>query len=172
MDMTEKQYAKITEYCMAHPLFPKVIRVADKALTLFGFAAYPLLLYYLYRKSFSYRTIAAAIIIPGLSFLFLSLYRYIVNRPRPYEVLSITPVLIKDTRGKSFPSRHVFSIFLIACLWFFYSRPIGLLLLAGSVILAVLRVLGGVHFIKDVTAGALLGTVSAMLSIISMTFLA
>ena len=44
----------------------------------------------------------------------VSVSRKIINEPRPYEKYGVPPVLDKDTSGKSFPSRHVFSVFVIA----------------------------------------------------------
>lgn len=55
-----------------------------------------------------------AILIPAISFAAVSIFRRIVNVPRPYEKFGLAPVLAKDTHGKSFPSRHVFSIYIIA----------------------------------------------------------
>ena len=63
----------------------------------------------------------------------------------------------KDTRGKSFPSRHVFSAFIIAMTVFYFMPACGVILLALGIVMALARVAGGVHFVKDVAAGALMG---------------
>ncbi len=54
------------------------------------------------------------VIVPFLGFVTLTIVRRIINRPRPYEVDGIPPLIEKDTSGKSFPSRHVFSAYMIA----------------------------------------------------------
>ena len=54
-----------------------------------------------------------ALLVPGISFGAVSLFRWAFRAPRPYEVFETTPVIKKNTKGKSFPSRHVFSIFVI-----------------------------------------------------------
>jgi membrane-associated phospholipid phosphatase len=97
------------------------------------------------------------ILVPGLSFVLLSLYRSVRNAKRPYEVLDIEPLIHKDTRGHSFPSRHVFSAFVIAMTFLWICPPGGALLLALGVVTALCRVIGGVHWPRDVMAGALLG---------------
>jgi membrane-associated phospholipid phosphatase len=100
-----------------------------------------------------------ALLVPGISFVLVSVFRRIVNAPRPYEVFDGVPVIAKDTLGKSFPSRHAFSIFIIgmafcACCPLAWAGPVILVL---GVALAVIRVIAGVHFPRDVIAGALAG---------------
>ena len=69
----------------------------------------------------------------------------------------------KDTAGKSFPSRHVFSVFIIAATIFYVHPSAGILLGLLGVVLAVLRVIGGVHEPRDVIAGALAGILCGVL---------
>jgi membrane-associated phospholipid phosphatase len=100
-----------------------------------------------------------ALLVPGISFVLVSVFRRIVNAPRPYEVFDGVPVIAKDTLGKSFPSRHAFSIFVIgmafcACCPLTWAGPTILVL---GVALAVIRVIAGVHFPRDAIAGALAG---------------
>ena len=93
----------------------------------------------------------------GVPFVLLTLFRRWCNAPRPYEVFGIPPVLPKETKGKSFPSRHVFSIFVIgACSGGLYPVA-GLVLCLAGVLLAAVRVVTGVHFLKDVLVGAAVG---------------
>ena len=68
----------------------------------------------------------------------------------------------KDTKGKSMPSRHVFSIFVIAVTVFYFCHPAGIVLGAAGVIMAAARVAGGVHFPADVAVGAAAGIVSGI----------
>lgn len=100
---------------------------------------------------------AGIIIVPAVSFLLLSCFRMKFNAKRPYEIYEFEPLIKKDTEGKSFPSRHVFSIFVIgSTLWCVYPY-IGTVIMAAGVVLAVIRVIVGVHFPKDVIAGAVIG---------------
>ena len=63
-----------------------------------------------------------------------------------------------------FPSRHAFSAFAIAASWFAASVPVAVVLLVAAGALAVCRVLGGVHFPRDVVAGAFIGSATGALA--------
>ena len=102
----------------------------------------------------------------GVPFVLVSIVRIIINAPRPYELYGFYKVLPKEKRGRSFPSRHVFSAFLIAGFAYTVSIWLSLALFVVGVCLAVSRVFLGMHFIRDVVAGALIGILSAVLGII------
>lgn len=108
------------------------------------------------------RFVIQAILIPGISFLLISILRKCLNRPRPYETPGITPLLRKESRGASFPSRHVFSAFMIAATLSVIS-PLGYILFLPALLLAVVRVIGGVHHPLDVTVGAALAVLISLL---------
>lgn len=96
-------------------------------------------------------------------FALVSLLRWWRNEPRPYETFAIKPLMPKTSLkcGKSFPSRHTFCAFLIATMFaiVFHSLA-GLIPLALAAALAYIRVLEGVHYPRDVVAGALLGVLA------------
>ena len=85
-----------------------------------------------------------------------------------YQQLLDELAYLKDRSklGRSFPSRHVFSAFLIGTLWGMYSPPVCALVILLGVILAVERVLLGIHFIKDVICGAIIGVLSGFIGIL------
>lgn len=97
------------------------------------------------------------VLVPAVSFLAVSWFRARLSAVRPYEKYAFIPLVPKDTAGKSFPSRHVFSGFIIAMAVLSVHVAAGVFLLFCSILLAVLRVMIGVHFPKDVIAGMLLG---------------
>lgn len=112
--------------------------------------------------------LAASVFVPGKSFwrvLFVTagsfalvtVFRKICSARRPYEVWDAPPLIPKETKGNSFPSRHIFSVFIIAMSAFYVWRPLGIVLAAAGVCLAVVRVIARVHFVRDVAAGAALG---------------
>lgn len=101
----------------------------------------------------------------SISFALVTLIRKKINMKRPYEVYNIEPLIEKDTKGNSFPSRHVFSIFIIAMSFSVYNVMIsGILFILGTV-LCFVRVLGGVHYIKDVIWGMIIGILCAVIGI-------
>lgn len=159
--MTKESYLKITGIIRENPKKIRLARITNQFLTRFVFLLYPvfLLLLLIQQNPFLLR----AILVPGITFMAVTIFRKVVNVPRPYEKFDTPPVLEKDTPGKSFPSRHVFSIFVIAMTIFYVYTGIGILLFAMGIALALLRVIGGVHEPKDVIAGALIGIVSGVI---------
>lgn len=133
----------------------KVINLLDKAITYITVIFYISYLIYGFFciKRDGGLLLYRSVIVPFVSFAIVSIYRKLVSSPRPYEVYDFVPVLVKDTKGKSFPSRHVFSIFIVSFTIMQTSIPLGALISVAGVALAVIRVVGGVHFIKDVIAG-------------------
>ena len=97
------------------------------------------------------------ILTTSISFLLVSVFRRLINAKRPYEVMDIKPLINKNTKGNSFPSRHVFSVFIIATVYMYIYMPIGITLIILGIILAAVRVLSGVHFLRDVICGAIIG---------------
>lgn len=57
------------------------------------------------------------------------------------------------------PSRHVFSAFIIGMAYLYVSIPMGIVIMMIGVLLATVRVIAGVHFPKDVIAGAAIGII-------------
>ena len=138
----------------------KLIITANSVLTKAVYILYPLLLIYLAAPHLKQVEpgFLPALIVPGISFVLVSIFRSVYNAPRPYEMPDAKPTIIKkNSPGKSFPSRHIFSIFIIAMTFFRVWPPAGILIGIAGAVLAVCRVSGGVHFPKDVIAGALIG---------------
>ena len=97
--------------------------------------------------------------IPASGFVILSLLRKKINDPRPYEVWEIIPLLDRDSPGQSMPSRHVFSATIISMACLHTSLTMGMICLILSAFLGLVRVLGGVHYPKDVVVGYTCGLV-------------
>ena len=93
------------------------------------------------------------VFIPASGFVILSFLRKKINAPRPYEEWDIKPLLDRDSPGQSMPSRHVFSATIISMACLHASLSVGVILLVLSALLGLVRVLGGVHFPKDVLVG-------------------
>ena len=79
--------------------------------------------------------------------------RAVINRPRPYEALGFAPLFPKDTVGKSMPSRHSFSAAVIAAAAWAVWPPLGMAGAVFALLIALTRVLSGVHYPSDVLAG-------------------
>ena len=117
------------------------IILANRLLTGIVFVSYPLYLISLLLKRDT--LLPQAVLVPAVSFVVVTLFRKIVNEPRPYEKYDLPPVIDKDAGGKSFPSRHVFSVFVIAVTVFVRNPVAGCILAMIGIMIAVIRVIGG-----------------------------
>ena len=126
--------------------------------------AYVFLLYE--RFVLSYVDAVKFILMSAVPFLLVSVARRLIDAPRPYELYDFYEKKPKKKCGSSFPSRHVFSIFLIATLALPYYLWMGISLYAIGAVLALSRVLLGVHFIRDVAAGAVIGAFAGFFGIL------
>lgn len=154
--MTKAQYEKWSSPFRKRKAGRKLLNSLDRSITALVFCSYPIFLGYLMFKK-QLLDLVFCILIPAISFLLVSFFRKIYFAPRPYELLEIEPLLEKETKGKSFPSRHIFSIFMIGMTFFYQVRLLGIVVLSLGVVLSYVRVVGGVHFPKDAAAGAVLG---------------
>lgn len=157
--MTKETYIKTTGIIRDNPKRIRLIRFLNRLLTGFVFLLYPALLLLLFLEKDPF--LPRAILVPAVSFLAVTVFRRIYNAPRPYEKFDMPPVIEKDTPGKSFPSRHVFSVFVIAATVFYLYPDAGILLGVIGILLGIIRVIGGVHEPRDVIVGALVGIISA-----------
>ena len=137
--MTKEQYIKITEPLRSNQERAKRVTSLNHMLTALVFCVYPLYLFMLFTDKNPW--LWRAILVPAVSFVGLSVVRKIINAPRPYEKFDMSPVLEKDTKGKSFPSRHVFSVFIIAMTIFYEHSGAGVLLGIIGLLLGIVRVL-------------------------------
>ena len=106
------------------------------------------------------------LLLTGVPFVAVSVARKIINAPRPYEVLEFYEKKPKAKSGSSFPSRHVFSVFVIAMALIVENVFLGAGLLLLGIALAAMRVLMGIHFIRDVVAGGIIGIVTGAIGLI------
>ena len=159
--MTKEQYEKISQPFKKKANCAKALRVVNLVLTCAVYVAYPaLMLYLLITKSVHFQR---CLFVPGVMFVAVSLLRKVINRPRPYETLDIEPIIHKEKSGQSMPSRHIFSVFVIAMTFLYINPYLSLPFFAIGVILALARVIGGVHYISDVLVGAAIGIVSGVI---------
>lgn len=135
----------------------QLLRRLNRILTFVMPGIYGLVFCWLFAKQVSLEKIWPFIWIPASGFVLLSLFRHWINVPRPYEKWDIQPLLEKHSSGHSFPSRHVFSATIISMCVCQLSLPLGLFSMLLSLLLALVRVLGGVHYPKDVLVAWCLG---------------
>lgn len=117
----------------------------------------------------AYVECARLALMAAIPFSLVSLMRHLLDVPRPYEVIAFPPLAAmrgERKAGKSCPSRHVFSAFLIGALALYYSPILGILTLFIGAFVALERVMLGIHFVRDVIVGAVIGVLSGVIGIL------
>ena len=153
--MTAETYEKMTRRLRKRPGAGRCIERCNRVLTAVTYAAYALLII---TEFFAERAVFWRVfLVPAAGFAAVTVFRKLINAKRPYEVLKIEPLIRRNKEGESFPSRHAFSIFMVAMAAGYVWTAAGILFLSLGVLLAVTRVVGGVHFPRDVIAGAAIG---------------
>ena len=135
------------------PIFLRLLRAFNRFMTVVMPMIYLTLLAITYLQQGLGKQVGIYLFIPASGFVILSFLRKKINAPRPYEVWEIVPLLDRDSPGQSMPSRHVFSATIISMACFHASLSLGVILLVLSALLGLVRVLGGVHYPKDVVVG-------------------
>ena len=135
------------------PIFLRLLRAFNRLMTVVMPIVYLTLLAATYFQEGFGKQVLMYVFVPASGFVILSLLRKKINAPRPYEEWDIKPLLDRDSPGQSMPSRHVFSATIISMACLHASLSVGVILLVLSAFLGLVRVLGGVHYPKDVVVG-------------------
>ncbi len=160
--MNRTRYTAMTEWFSNHKRIRSALAFFYKFLPYIFWAAYPLLLII---KGFIAmdRDFVTMLVVPPSVFIGVTIMRKLINRPRPYEKYSTPSVIFKERKGCSFPSRHAASAFVIAMCGYVVSLPLGIALTILATVVALTRILAGVHYISDVVFASLF---SVLISVI------
>ena len=135
------------------PFLLSLLRTFNRFMTVVMPMIYLTLLATTYLQQGLGKQVLIYVFIPASGFVILSFLRKKINAPRPYEEWTIKPLLDRDSPGQSMPSRHVFSATIISTACLHASLTMGMICLTLSAFLGLVRVLGGVHYPKDVVVG-------------------
>ena len=155
----QEWYDHIASKIENKPIFLRLLRTFNRFMTVVMPMIYLTLLATTYLQQGLGKQVLIYVFIPASGFVILSFLRKKINAPRPYEEWDIKPLLDRDSPGQSMPSRHVFSATIISMACMHASLPIGMICLTLSAFLGLVRVLGGVHYPKDVVVGYICGLV-------------
>ena len=140
--MTANQYKKLTKPFVEHPMLTKGFLFFNQLLTGVCYVIYPLLiLLEWYQKNPLW---LKSLLTASISFVVVSVFRRFYNKQRPYERLDIV----------------------IAMCWLMYCPVVGVILIIIGIGMAFIRVVGGVHDLTDVIAGAVIGVISGVIGLI------
>ena len=158
-----KNYQEWYEHIVANiennPFLLSLLRAFNRFMTVVMPIVYLTLLAATYFQEEIGKQVVIYVFVPASGFVILSFLRKKINAPRPYEEWDIKPLLDRDSPGQSMPSRHVFSATTISMACLHASLSVGVILLVLSALLGLVRVLGGVHYPKDVVVGYICGLV-------------
>ena len=149
----QEWYGHVASNIKNKPFLLGLLRAFNRLMTVVMPIVYLTLLATTYLQEGLGKQIWMYFFVPASGFVILSLLRKKLNAPRPYEVWEIVPLLDRDSPGQSMPSRHVFSASIISMACLHASLSVGVILLVLSALLGLVRVLGGVHYPKDVVVG-------------------
>ena len=162
--MKGEQYRSMSTYFSATKPRSTTIKALHDVLPLVMYIFYPVQLLCLgFSEGWGSEVFLRFMLIPLATLILVTVVRAIINARRPYEVYDYTPVVHKNTRGKSFPSRHTVSAFIIAMAFLYINVKLGVVMLVIAAIIGAVRVLAGVHFIRDVVSGAFIGVLAGVL---------
>ena len=159
----QEWYAHIAANIKNKPFLLSLLRTFNRFMTVVVPIVYLTLLTTIYFREGFGKQVLMYVFIPASGFVILSFLRKKINAPRPYEEWDIKPLLDRDSPGQSMPSRHVFSATIISMACLHASLSVGVILLVLSAFLGLVRVLGGVHYPKDVVVGYICGLAWGML---------
>jgi undecaprenyl-diphosphatase len=131
------------------------------------FAAATIGLWFLDRPGPWYRWKVAALAgmtAAGLGLLCSQVVTHLWQRPRPFVAHPHdTILLVPPSAEPSFPSDHAVAAFAIAFAVAFVGRRMGAAFLAAATLIAVSRIVAGLHYPGDILGGAAIGLLAAAL---------
>lgn len=148
-------YERVRPFFVTHPYYLSLLKWTNRLVTLLMPLLYFYVLWAAYLKASKTWIVLAYLLVPATGFIVLSVIRKRMNWPRPYELGTFPPLLNREGKGSSMPSRHVFSAAIISTVAWGEHPLLSVLGLSLALLLAGVRVLAGVHFVRDVVVGFL-----------------
>jgi membrane-associated phospholipid phosphatase len=159
--LNKESYDRISKWFLSHPAGLSAMKGLNLWLPRIVYFAYPALLVVLALDMDE--RFFRVLFVPAVAFGFVTVMRRLWNLPRPYEKLGIEPLIPREKKGQSFPSRHVASVTIIAVACWYIWPPIGIAMSMIALFIAVIRPLAGIHFPLDVVAGMIVSLVFGMI---------
>lgn len=148
-------YERVRPFFVTHPYYLSLLKWTNRLVTLLMPLLYFYVLWAAYLKASKTWIVLAYLLVPATGFIVLSVIRKRMNWPRPYELGTFPPLLNREGKGSSMPSRHVFSAAIISTVAWGVHPLLSVLGLSLALLLAGVRVLAGLHFVRDVVVGFL-----------------
>ena len=157
--MKRTEYVKMTKSLKAKPGLLKFCIAANKVGPYLYGALFALLLSFMFLASPA--GMLRVLVVTAGSFLLIELVSLFLDYPRPYEKFGVEPAIPEDKAdGHTLPCKPAYWYTIIGMTFLFVLafplNIIGIVLLIGAAGLCAVRVIGGLHFTRDVIAGILL----------------
>lgn len=95
-----------------------------------------------------------------------AILKILVHAPRPFVTFAQVHPLVTETPYSSFPSGHATVFFALAMTTYLYHKRLGYFFFACAALIALSRVISGVHYPIDIIVGTCIGISFAYLSTI------
>lgn len=95
-----------------------------------------------------------------------AILKVLIHAPRPFVTFAQVHPLVTETSYSSFPSGHTTVFFALAMTTYLYHKRLGYFFFGCAVLIALSRVVSGVHYPVDIVAGTGIGISIAYLSTI------
>lgn len=163
--MNEEIYNKIYDKVKNNSVLYGLFKISDKVSVALMVIVYFIILA---REIYNgcYKRAIKIVMVTSSAFGFVTIIRKVIKCQRPFEKMDIKPLYENISRKKeqnSFPSRHATSAMVIAMAALYENVLLGVFMFIIAIIIAFLRVIGGVHYIKDVVVGSIIGIVTGIL---------
>lgn len=158
MKMTDNFYSGLNTAIRKNKALTALVPSLCRALTAYVFLMYFALMIFLFLGG-KYIDLLLTIVLCALGFALVTVLRKLIARKRPYVSQNYEPVIKREKDVGSMPSRHAYSVFVIALASFQISPYLFAVNIVCGIILALLRVLGGVHYISDVLVSIFIAAV-------------
>lgn len=163
------RYIDVLEFVYSRKWLASLLLAVSHLTVILSVLAYG---YLVYRHiTVSVWALAVFIAATALPFFLVTLLRRLIDAKRPYELSGLFDIPPKDTKGRSFPSRHAYSAFSVAVTLCAVHLSYGIALAVLALLMSVARVILGLHFTRDVLAGGSMGVISGAACIFTLSLL-
>ena len=131
--LNRETYIRLMDWGNADQKRIRGIYLLNQLVTYIIYIAYPALALYLFMERD--KRLWKIVLVPGVSFLLVSVFRAVYDEKRPYVAFDYKPVIQKEKKGKSMPSRHVFSAMILSAAFFYIVPASGIFMFVCALML-------------------------------------
>ena len=158
-------YINLNKKISSNSAMCELLNVANKSITIYVYCMFSaVMIYLLFAQRFHEHVVIT--IFCALGFFLVTFIRNFISRTRPFAKYGFEPIVKCKKQNRSMPSRHTYSVFVIAIATLLIHPALFAFNLFCGIVLALTRILSGVHYISDILAGIAFAIVFGMLCIV------